>query len=165
MMLKANKPLTTDRGRVIGCGTVRLTVSSTHKTLSLCYFVTERKPLDTDPDDWKGGKYVATCVDLKLDGYGATPDRAIREMREDAIYYLELLLHHYNDSVSALEAGIKQELRDDHYTELRNIYDAIQSCTSDTEGVFTKTAITSIKTPKITQPLRKPKLVAQLEEV
>jgi hypothetical protein len=108
--------LQTDCGVIVGYGLVRLPKISMHgrmyKPPVLCHIVTERKQEDDTPADWEGGKYVATCINLKMDGYGATASKALRDMNTNIHAYISMLLNHYGHTHTTLNNIFRQDLTD-----------------------------------------------------
>ena len=124
--------LQTDRGVIVGYGFIPLPEISIdgirHKMPSaLCHIITERKQDDSDdvPADWEGGKYVATCINLKMDGYGATASEALCDMRDNVIEYIFMLLKRYGYSDKTLNNIFKQDLTDPHTKALWDKYNLL----------------------------------------
>jgi hypothetical protein len=88
----------------------------------LCYIVSEREQEDDIPADWEGGKYVATCINLKMDGYGATVSEALRDMKTNIREYIDMLLDRYGHTHTTLNNIFRQDLTDQYTKALWDKY-------------------------------------------
>jgi hypothetical protein len=79
--MKAVKKIFSPRGEVIGMGKFKVKAAAIggHSVPRLSFIVTE------GPE----GAFIATCIHLRLDGYGKTSDQAINDMIDDAHYFLK----------------------------------------------------------------------------
>jgi hypothetical protein len=75
------KRISSPRGEVIGVGKFKVTAALIGGNVvpRLSFIVTQ------GPDS----AFIATCIHLRLDGYGKTPDQAISDMIADAHYFLK----------------------------------------------------------------------------
>jgi hypothetical protein len=75
------KKIFSPRGEVIGVGKFKVKAALIGENVvpRLSFIVTE------GPD----GSFIATCIHLRLDGYGKTSDQAINDMIDDAHYFLK----------------------------------------------------------------------------
>jgi len=117
-------PLKTEQGKVIDYGTFPAPLSSMEH-IDLCYLVTERKLFNSDPDNWNGEKYVATCINVNTDGYGDSPETAITDMTNNVHEYLKLLLDHYHGSLRTLKKAIEPDTSNFDVDDLWDIYHSI----------------------------------------
>lgn len=103
----------TGRGEVVEAGRANMSGLSVrgvgYDVPPFDYIIIKRALDGREPVDWDGGKYAATCVNLKTDGYGATPSEAWRDMIDNVRDYVLLLLEHYGYSPAALERAFGQD--------------------------------------------------------
>jgi len=128
-MLNDASILQTDRGDIVGYGFIssaQISMGSIrHKLPALCHIVIERKQDDDAPADWEGGRYVATCINLKVDGYGATASKALRDMKTNIHEYISMLLDHYGYSSATLSNIFRQDPTDPHTKALWDRYNLL----------------------------------------
>lgn len=102
-----------DRGKIVCNGLVNMSKLSIrgvdYEVPIFSYVIIKRKPNDGTPAGWEGGRYIATCVNLKMDGYGATPLDAWCDMNINVREYILKILEHYEYSHTALENAFKQD--------------------------------------------------------
>jgi hypothetical protein len=101
-----------DRGEIVDKGQVnmpRLSIRGyDYEIPTFDYIVIERKQDNRAPAGWDGGKYIATCVNLKMDGYGATAAEAWRDMNANVREYALKILEYYEYSNAALTGAFEQ---------------------------------------------------------
>jgi len=79
----SNSPinLQTERGKIFSIGRVKVPKIPKffdYEIPAFRFIVIEDNP--DNSKDWEGGRFIATCIDLRIDGYGCTPEEALREM-------------------------------------------------------------------------------------
>ena len=101
------------RGKIMEIGQVsmsKLSVCGDAYDIPIFDYIIIKMNQDNDaPADWDGGKYVSTCINLKTDGYGATPSEAWNNMNANVRDYVLMLLEHYEYSHTALERVFMQD--------------------------------------------------------
>jgi len=73
--------LDTNRGTIFRIGRIkvpRIPLLFDYEIPVFCFVVVEREP--SNLSNWEGGNYIATCINLQIDGYGKTPADAQRQM-------------------------------------------------------------------------------------
>jgi len=83
----SSKILQTDRGRIVRIGRVkvpRIPSLFNYEIPALCFLVVERNY----EIEWVGGRFISTCINLKIDGYGKNPKDAMHNMAANVGSYV-----------------------------------------------------------------------------
>jgi len=102
----------TDRGKIITVGYAEMSDlyinGDTYRIPPLEYMIIERGR-DEDAYDWEGGRYISTCVNLKMDGYGRSPFEAWCDMNLNARYYMWMCFEMCDFNRERFEGIFKQD--------------------------------------------------------
>jgi len=120
-MLNDDSILQADRGKVIGFGRVKVPkvpkLGFDHEIPLLSYVVIRR-------DDGEG--YIASCIHLQIDGYGADSPSACRDMIGSILFYLRENFMCANCIDAAWDNMYEQVLSNPQSGDLWNKYHALQ---------------------------------------
>jgi hypothetical protein len=88
--------LQTNRGKIVRIGRVkvpRIPGLFDYEIPTLCFLVVERNY----EKEWVGGRFISTCINLKIDGYGKTPKDAMHNMAANVGSYVVKLFECNDD--------------------------------------------------------------------
>ncbi|MDR2727543.1 MAG: hypothetical protein LBB56_00290 [Chitinispirillales bacterium] len=110
--------LQTPRGKVVTIGQVKIPKIPGNVDIPVLHFIViERSPNDSGNTAWPGGAYIATCIHLQIDGYGATISDACNDMVRSVGHYLHECFKSPECAESAWE-NIKDAVKSNSRMEL-----------------------------------------------
>jgi len=116
-----NGDLGTDRGKAVGIGTINiLNIRKNGKVLPVFSFVV----LEGNKEE--ASPFIATCIDLRIDGYGNSDLAAIENMNNNVVSFLAENFTNPKCRDSAWDNLERLARFDDWSKELWNIYRAVQ---------------------------------------
>jgi len=120
--------LKTARGKVVGIGRVKFPKTSWfNHEIPLLSFIVIKKP---------NGKYVSTCIHLKMDGYGDTVKSAQSDMAENIWNFLDRIFNNKNSKNKCWLNMYELSKGDEISTTLWDKYHAVQFMLAE-KGVAT----------------------------
>jgi hypothetical protein len=97
--------LRTDRGTVVGIGRVKIPRMPKHgfdyEVPVFCYIAVKSAHDEPTTVEWDGGNYIATCINLRIDGYGNTCEEAERNMARNVFEYVHKIFRHNESNAYA----------------------------------------------------------------
>jgi hypothetical protein len=91
-----------------------------------CYIVVEADRSEPTSVEWDGGNYIATCINLQIDGYGSTLPEAERNMAINVFEYVQTLFQYGNEPDAAWGNILKLWLHNPRSSALWDVFNAAQ---------------------------------------
>lgn len=98
----ACKEIKTDRGTVVDIWHLKMPeVASFGFNYDMPVFCSILIKRDDPIDGWKGGNFIATCINMQTDGYGATEEEALHDMNVNVTNLVFKIFEHHKDDIDA----------------------------------------------------------------